>query len=219
MLQASCGSDISHCSFAQNLIRTSLAVTSVRPLCRFSMLAKFTFQGLGFMTSALKKLIIHKFLKFYLCSNVTPYESWGSPHIAPKSALTYFTRHAANVRLGISVSGLACARKLFRSSRWLWSDVWPCVSARARRQRSPGSCCQHKLRKQLYCSYFYKQPLCAAKVNHAIITASCSSLRLQEWGESFICRINLSLRYLPSLIICFHLCRLVLWLYRLSLTS
>lgn len=42
-----------------------------------------------------------------------------------------------------------------------------------REQRSPRSCCQHKVRKQLYCSYFYKLPLCAAKVNHKLITASC----------------------------------------------
>lgn len=70
-----------------------------------------------------------------------------------------------------------------------------------REQHSPRSCCQHKLRKQLYCSYFYKLPLCAAKVNHKLITASCPrpcscwSLAwwlLEVWGESFICSINLS---------------------------
>lgn len=42
-----------------------------------------------------------------------------------------------------------------------------------REHHSPRSCCQHKLRKQLHCSYFYKLPLCVAKVNHKLITASC----------------------------------------------
>lgn len=114
MLQASCGSDVSHCSFAQNLIRTSLAVTSVRPLCRFSLLAKFTFQGLGFIISALKKLIIHK-----LCSDVTPWVTGLSSH-SLKVCTNIFHKACSK---GISVSVLACVCMQESGFDSRWRDV------------------------------------------------------------------------------------------------
>lgn len=104
MLQASCGSDISHCSFAQNLIRTSLAVTYVRPLCRFSLLAKFTFLGLGFITSALKKINSPQIVLTVLGCNPMSHRVLLTQ---TQNLRKHISQGMQHIRLGISVSGLA----------------------------------------------------------------------------------------------------------------
>lgn len=116
MFQASLGSDTSHRSFAQNLIRTSLAVTSVRPLCRFSLFAKFTFQGLFFLLySDVTQWVMGLFLNSHVLKSFA--------NIFHKACSKYTFRKSKRASL------CSYAGKLFGSSRWLWSDMRPCVSA------------------------------------------------------------------------------------------
>lgn len=67
-----------------------------------------------------------------------------------------------------------------------------------REQPSPRSCCQHELGKQLYSSYFYKLPLCAAKGNHTLMGASCRARAARSGGTSRSAHLRSSPSRCPS---------------------